>query len=229
MTAVLRQRDVRFEPVFDAPIPHPNGLQASDEGLWIADERQGWAYLVNFQDGKVIRSFATGAGLSSGITYGGGALWMCSNGLPIEREICPSDTKHVRIVKSDPNNGNSLAEFLMPDDDDCHGIEWTAEGLWLTSVDRQKHVLVNRNDFTVIREVPLPSTRAHGIATEGLGVWCVHTTDRMVIKLDSSDGTLYERIDVPAKEFEPHGLTCWEGILWSCDAVTGTVYRIVRG
>ena len=229
MTATVRLTDVRFVHAFDAPIPHPNGLQATDEGLWIADERRGRAYLVDYQAGTVLRSFATGAGKTSGMTYGGGALWMCSNDLPIEREALPSDTQHVRIVKTDPHTGESLAEFLMPGGDDCHGIEWTAEGLWLTSVDFEKLVLVDPEDFAVRREVPLPSDRSHGLATEGAGIWCVHTNDRMIIKLNPHDGTIFERIDVPAEEFEPHGLTIWDGVLWSCDALTGGVYRILRG
>ena len=225
----MRLTDLRFVHAFDAPIPHPNGLQATGEGLWVADQDKGWAYLVDFQDGVPLRSFATREGKTSGITYGGEALWMCSNHLPIERKVCSFDTKHVRIVKTDPNNGEALAEFLMPGGDDCHGIEWTDEGVWLTSVNFQKLVLVDPEDFTVRRELRLPSDRSHGLATEGSGIWCVHTNDRMIIKLDSHDGAISERIDVPAEEFEPHGLTIWEGVLWSCDAVTGGVYRILRG
>ena len=49
----------KVETVFKSPGPQPNGLQATKEGLWIMDQgAENKAYLVSYEDGKVLRSFA---------------------------------------------------------------------------------------------------------------------------------------------------------------------------
>src|SRR5260370_27004152 len=69
----------KIEIVFKSPGPQPNGLQATKEGLWIMDQRAGnQAYLVSYEDGKVLRSFETETDKSSGITFDGEALWIGS-------------------------------------------------------------------------------------------------------------------------------------------------------
>ena len=42
----------RVEKVFKTPGPHPNGLQATEEGLWIIDGDDGRVFLVRYEDGK---------------------------------------------------------------------------------------------------------------------------------------------------------------------------------
>src|SRR5689334_12746433 len=64
----------KVEIVFDAPGPNPkpNGLQATDQGLWIIDQGPGSkAYLVDYDHGKIIREFETETTASSGITFDG--------------------------------------------------------------------------------------------------------------------------------------------------------------
>ena len=59
----------KVEIAFRSPGPQPNGLQATTEGLWIIDQGPGSkAYLVTYEDGKVLRSFETETDRSSGIT-----------------------------------------------------------------------------------------------------------------------------------------------------------------
>src|SRR5438046_9962101 len=66
----------KVEIVFKSPGPQPNGLQATKDGLWIMDQGAGnKAYLVSYEDGKVLRSFETETDKSSGITFDGEALW----------------------------------------------------------------------------------------------------------------------------------------------------------
>ena len=48
----------KVEIVFKSPGPQPNGLQATKDGLWIIDQGAGSkAYLVRYEDGKMLRSF----------------------------------------------------------------------------------------------------------------------------------------------------------------------------
>ncbi|MCY4114572.1 MAG: hypothetical protein OXG33_11655 [Chloroflexi bacterium] len=215
----------RFDHAFQAPVAHPNGLQATDEGLWIADQDEGRAFLVAPDDGAVIRSFATGAGKSSGVTFGHGALWMCSNGLPTTRPPTATDTVRTRIVKTDPHTGAILAQFRAPGDSDVHGLEWTSEGLWLTTLDQRALTLVDAESLAPRRTIPVPMDRAHGLGWDGHALWCAFTSDRMVLGLSEQDGAVLERLDLDGESFEPHGLTMRHGRLWICDAVTGAVWR----
>ncbi len=213
----------RFERAFAAPIPHPNGLQATDEGLWIADQDEGRAYLVDFDAGAVLRSLRTGAGKTSGIGYGHGALWMCSNGMPTTRPPTPHDTEQTRIVKTDPTTGDMLAQIRVPDGSDVHGIEWAPDGLWLTTLDQRSLTLVDAETFLPRRSFPVPMARAHGLAFDGQSLWCAFTTDRILLRFDVANGSELERVDLRHPSFEPHGLTLRDGRLWICDATTGDV------
>ncbi len=215
----------RFEHAFQAPVARPNGLQATDDGLWIADQDQGRAFLVSPDDGEVIRSFRTGAGKSSGVTFGHGALWMCSNGLPPTRPATAVDTAHTRIVRTDPWTGAMLAQHRVPGDSDVHGLEWTPEGLWLTTLDQRALTLVDADSFAPRRVIPVPMDRAHGLAWDGRALWCAFTSDRVLLRLDPRSGAVLERLDLDREPFEPHGLTMRQGRLLTCDAVTGAVWR----
>ena len=92
----------KVEIVFKSPGPQPNGLQATKDGLWIIDQGAGnKAYLVSYEDGKVIRSFETETDKSSGITYDGEALWI---GSTYSREI----------VRTDAMTGKAMERHFTP-------------------------------------------------------------------------------------------------------------------
>ena len=77
----------RVKTVFKSPGPKPNGLQATQEGLWIMDQGNNRVYLVDYEDGRVLRDLPTAADRASGITYDGKALWLAST---YNRELIPS-------------------------------------------------------------------------------------------------------------------------------------------
>src|SRR5262249_11055545 len=90
------------ETVFKSPGPPPNGLQTAQDGLWIMDQGAGnKAYLVNYDDGKVLRTFETETDKSSGITFDGEALWI---GSTYSREI----------VRTDAMTGKALEKHFTP-------------------------------------------------------------------------------------------------------------------
>jgi hypothetical protein len=99
----IRTRKVgKVETVFKSPGPQPNGLQATKDGLWIIDQGAGnKAYLVSYDNGKVLRSFETETDKSSGITFDGEALWI---GSTYSREI----------VRTDANTGKALERHFTP-------------------------------------------------------------------------------------------------------------------
>ena len=217
----------RFDHAFQAPVPHPNGLQATDEGLWIADQDQGRAFLVAPDDGTVIRSFATGAGKSSGVTFGHGALWMCSNGLPKTRPPTAIDTAHTRIVTKPIHiQGAMLAQFRAPGDSDVHGLEWDRRGPVAHDAGSARPdagLTPNRWRRAVL--FPCPWTAPTGWAGTGRRYGAPSPPIERRWRLSARDGAVLERLNLAGEPFEPHGLTLRQGRLWICDAVTGAVWR----
>src|SRR5436309_13476246 len=101
-TRIRTRKAGKVETVFDSPGPQPNGLQATKDGLWIIDQGAGnKAYLVSYEDGKVLRSFETETDKSSGITFDGEALWI---GSTYSREI----------VRTDAKTGKALERHFTP-------------------------------------------------------------------------------------------------------------------
>src|SRR4051812_35740552 len=78
LAKTLPTRQVKVETVFKSPGPHPNGLQATADGLWILDQGDNHVYLVDYESGKVIRDLKTDCVAGSGLTFDGQALWLAS-------------------------------------------------------------------------------------------------------------------------------------------------------
>ncbi len=92
----------KVEIAFPSPIPKPNGLQATSEGLWIIHQDEAnSASLVSYADGKIIRSFPTETNKSSGLTYHEGTLWI---GSTYSREI----------VHCDATTGKTIEKMFTP-------------------------------------------------------------------------------------------------------------------
>ena len=49
-----------IETVFNTPGPQPNGMQATEDGLWILDQQTNEVHLVSY-DGDVKKTLATGS------------------------------------------------------------------------------------------------------------------------------------------------------------------------
>ena len=45
--------------LFNCPGPKPNGLQATKDGLWVIDQGNNYAYLLDWKDGNTLKSFET--------------------------------------------------------------------------------------------------------------------------------------------------------------------------
>ena len=109
--AAVSTRRAEPETAFRSPGPHPNGLQATADGLWILDQGDNRAYLVSYSDGKVLRSLATESKAGSGITYDGTSLWLAS-------------TYSREIIQADAHTGKTIAKHPTPG---AGVVHWTAE------------------------------------------------------------------------------------------------------
>src|ERR1700690_3907482 len=99
----VKRRSVgKVEIAFPSPIPKPNGLQCTSEGLWIMHQDEAnSASLVSYDTGKIIRSFPTETNKSSGLTYHEGTLWI---GSTYSREI----------IHCDATTGKTIDKYFTP-------------------------------------------------------------------------------------------------------------------
>lgn len=228
----------KIEKLFRSPYGVPNGLQVTDEGLWIADQITDRVALVEISDAsdygvtKLIRDIPSDCSNTSGMCYGDGALWLAANG-PGDRwrPARPNDAKPGmgEIIKTDPHTGECLGRYPIPDGGGTHGVEYDhyEEGyLWVETLKNQIMHKVRLSDWSVQHSLPLPYGRGHGVVRVEDGIWVVHTSDRVIVKLDLDSGEELDRIEVPEDAPEPHGLSAFGDDFLYCDATSGWITKI---
>jgi hypothetical protein len=228
-----------FETLFRAPYAAPNGLQATDDGLWIVDQLTDRVALVEmgepheFGATRILSEIPTESSNTSGMAYGGGSLWLTANGPgDLWRTPRNTDASDGEILRVDPATGRTVSRHLLPGGGGTHGIEYDhyEEGIvWLTTLHQDTISKVRISDWTVLHTIPLTHGGGHGIVRVEDGIWIAHRQDRIFLKLDLQDGHEMDRIENLAPLPEAHGLTAYEGDLIYCDASTGSVVRISVG
>ena len=99
--------------LFKSPEGHPNGLEATAEGLWIGEQVSDRAHLADWQ-GTVLKTVETESSNTSGIAYGAGHLWMAANGKALWRAKRATDATTGAVVKVDPATGQTEARYEIP-------------------------------------------------------------------------------------------------------------------
>ena len=228
---------VTFETVFRAPYAAPNGLQATEDGLWIVDQFTDRVALVEITEPhdygatRILAEIPSESSNTSGLTYGDGALWLAANGPGRRwRTARPTDAETGEIFKVDPATGETLGRYPLPGGGGTHGIEYDRfdEGmLWLTTLGSDTISKVRISDWSVVHTIPLTHGGGHGMVRVEDGIWIVHRQDRIILKLDLNDGSEIDRIENPAPLPEAHGLTAHGDDFLYCDAETGAIVKIV--
>ena len=213
----VRVRRAKVVPLFKSPDGHPNALETTPEGLWLGEQTSDVAYLLDW-NGKVKKRVATESSNTSGIAYGGGALWMAANGKAVGRQPRSTDATTGEIVKVDPSSGKTLARYPVPGGGGVHGLEFAEGKLWITSLRIQKLSQVDPKDFRLLHQIPVHLGRAHGLAWDPPAIWCMHSTEREIHKLDAKDGRLIEKVALSKDDPDPHGMCLYKGSLYYCDA-----------
>lgn len=243
-------RRSKVETVFRSPGPKPNGLQATADGLWILDQGDNRAYLVDYEHGKVLRTLETDSKAGSGITFDGEAIWLAS-------------TYSREIIRADDHTGKTLAKFDTPgagvvhwtaaegrksplappakpappeaatakkgpaqrQATGAHGLEWRNGRLWIAVPPAERIYRVNPDGFKVEHSFATAGNRPHGLGWDGRWLWCVDSNLNAMHKYNPDSGEVVERIQLADSDPLPHGMTIWKGFMWYCDDV-GVVCRL---
>ena len=228
--------DAKIERWFRAPYGMPNGVQATGNGIWVVDQVTDRAALLDVSDAdeygmlRMRFELSTESSNTSGLAWGDGSLWVAANG-SAEKWRTPrdADADSGEILRVDPETGDTLGRWPLPGGGGTHGLEYDSfetGTLWLTTLKDQTLTQVRISDWTIQRVLPLPYGRAHGVVRVENGVWIVHTSDRVIVRLDPCTGDELDRIHVPPSDPEPHGLSGYDGGFLYCDATSGWVARI---
>ena len=232
--------DVTIENQFRSPYGVPNGLQLTDEGVWVVDQITDRVALMSMEDEdkddyyghrRMLKDIPSESSNTSGMAYGDGSLWLAANG-PSKRWRLPreADAPDGEVLRVDPDTGVTQGRWPIPTGGGTHGIEYDniePGTVWVTTLKEQTITQMKIEDWSVIRSLNLPLKRAHGVVRlDENSIWVVHTGDRVIVKLDLATNDELDRIVVPEPHPEPHGLSvCDDGFLY-CDATSGWVSKI---
>lgn len=240
------------EKVFDTPGPQPNGLQATGEGLWIMDQGNNRAYLVDYDSGKTLREFETEADRASGITHDGEALWLASTysrelircsaqtGKTLARHFTPGAGVIYQMIGDPPSRRSPLAkppatpaprpapaQPAKPNTvgTGAHGLEWEDGKLWFAVPPSRMAYRIDPESWVVEHSFAVAGNRPHGIGWEGRQLWVTDSNLNAFFCHNTSTGVIEEKIQLADDDPLPHGMSIWGGVLWYCDDV-GIVCRM---
>jgi len=252
-SSIKTRKAGKVETVFKSPGPHPNGLQATEEGLWIMDQGDNKAYLVDYSSDKALREFKTDADRASGITFDGEALWIGSTynreivrcdaktGATISRQFTPGAGVIYKTTWDAPARSSPLAKRseapaaqarppatpppLNTTGTGAHGQEWRSGKLWMAVPPSRMIYRLDPTAWVVEKQFPTAGNRPHGIGWEGNYLWCTDSNLNAFFKHDTETGEIVEKIHLADSDPLPHGMSIRNGMLWYCDDV-GIVCRM---
>ena len=222
-----------------APYAVPNGLQVTEQGIWIVDQLTDRMSLVAAEDpheygvSRILHEISTESSTTSGVSYGDGSLWLAANG-PGSKWRAARGTDAIKgdILRVNPYTGETQGRWQLPGGGGTHGLDYDSYEpgtIWLSSLHEKTISQVVIEDWSVRRTVPLPYDGGHGMARVSDGLWMVFKQSRKICKLDLVDGKIMDTIDIGPEHPEPHGLTRLGTDLIYCDAMTGWIVKAECG
>lgn len=205
-----------IETLYSTPGPHPNGLQATAQGLWCLDQHTNRLQLLDYATGNVLVDLETESDKGSGVTDDGETLWIAS-------------TYNRKILNIDRNTGATIAAYDSPDASATggHGLEWRDGKLWLANPPSATlYQLDPKNNCAVLKRYPAPGNRPHGLGWNGEELWLVETNHRAIYCYDYSNGEIRFKLQLPEGAPEPHGMTIWQGYFWYCEDKAHIICRL---
>jgi len=240
----LPTRKAKTTKLFKTPGPWPNALASSPEGLWVAQQHltEGEAKGVNVpwptkgkeqvwlmdMNGKVLKTVESNASNTSGLAFGNGDVYVCSN----------TDDEASGIHKVNVASGKQVAQLQLPLSPNnrmggCHGAKWDAHGkLWIAN--NRMRSLMRMDPVSWKGELQIPI-----YAPPGLGRFHDFTFDKDgtllqvianegsknhgeniagLVRMEAETGKPLESIIFEPGSCDPHGLDFHNGQLIGCDA-----------
>ena len=219
---VPNRRTGKVEIVFDSPGHQPNGLQATRAGLWIMDQGpENLAALVRFQDGKVVRSFATETDRSSGITCDGDTLWI---GSTYSREIVRVDAKTGKTVSRHFTPGAGVIYKMLGDPPQRSSPLAKSRPRPATGRAAQpKGQSVGGFQQGQVLGTQALGTGAHGQEWRNGKLWFAVPPSREIYRIDPESWVVETKF--PSAANRPHGIG-WEGkYLWATDSNLNAFFK----
>jgi hypothetical protein len=234
----VTKRRARTKKLFKAPPGYPNGLAATKEGLWVAEQKlsgmQATAYgmpeprslteeawLMDW-NGKVVKTVSTPSRNTSGMAVGDGCVWMVANAPPqgvFQVDMNSKLISHRQIPLGSADNGGG-----------CHGAHWQDGKLWIAALRLRGNIRVDPKTWTPEFMIPFyqapDRVRYHDITWDDGTMWQVVGNDcktwkdyrPALVRYDGTTGRVLEVVDFEPGSCDPHGLAMWDGKLISCDA-----------
>ena len=206
--------------VFNSPCKHPNGLQWTDNGLYVIDQELDDIYVLD-EKGNINSRLETVTENGSGITVGDGFIWTASNGRTQARPFKNTDTHKNLIYKLDITSGKFVDSFPTPDGGGVHGLEWDNGIIWVTAFNPKAIYKINSKNYQIEAKFLVDEDRLHGLARHDNGIWCAHTSNKKIIKYDINNGSIVEEIQLDKDDPYPHGISIKNNKMWICDANFG--------
>ena len=207
----------KVEIVFKSPGPQPNGLQATKDGLWIIDQSAGSkAYLVDYADGKVLRSFETDTVRPSGITFDGEALWIGST-FSYENVRCNAMTG--AVLERRPTPGSIM--YTMAGD-----APQRPSPLAGTPMAQPRPAAPGAGQPPLLRLAQPPSNRlqgAHGQEWRDGRLWTTSTSARSIYEIEPATWVVQKIFRTPGNR--PHGLAFEGRYLWHGDSNLAAFFK----
>lgn len=233
-----KRRMAKTTKLFKSPPGFPNGLAATPEGLWIAEQKLSGrqaadyrlpeprslteeAWLVGW-NGKLIKTVTTPSRNTSGMAVGDGFVWMVANAPPqgvFQVDMNSKLIGHRQIPLGPANDGGG-----------CHGAQWHDGKLWIAALRLRGNVRVNPKTWEPEFMIPFyqapDRVRYHDITVDNGTMWQIVGNDCKsyrdyrpgLVRYDLSTGKVLETVDFVSNSCDPHGLAMHDGKLISCDA-----------
>jgi hypothetical protein len=214
------RRPSRIVKLFKSPDGYPNALETTPEGLWIGEQVSERACLVDWS-GKLIRKFDTESHNTSGIAAGGGYVWMAANGRAVGRDLRPGESTGTEIVQCDSRTGKIVRKWTPVWPGGMHGMAWNPKTntLWVTALGLNALAELDPKDnFRILRQIPVRLSRAHGLDFDGDAIWCLFSNDLQIQKLDMQTGRVMDIVQLTKDDPDPHGMCMHQGKLHYSDA-----------
>ncbi|MEZ5402166.1 MAG: hypothetical protein R2729_21005 [Bryobacteraceae bacterium] len=233
-----KARKAKTTKLFKSPRGFPNGLAATPEGLWIAEQKLTGAqaksyglpepksleeacWLVDW-NGKLKKTVMTPSRNTSGMAVGGGYVWMVANAPPqgvFQVDMNSKLVTHRQIPLGGKDGGGS------------HGATWQDGKLWISSLRLRGNIRVDPKTWEPEFMIPFyqqfpDRVRYHDIVIEGDTMWQVVGNNSRnykegkpgLVRYDLATGRMVETVDFVDGSSDPHGLTMHDGKLIACDA-----------